>query len=745
MISIIKNAQKKIFICMTICLCLFSFSSQAQKLSDNERKLIIDELKENIRIISKFQYDSPELIVVYNSQLANAEKIIERYSNHKDDILVYENWYKLKTITAHNKEIIAFLQPKIVDWSYREGIAELESGNGTRAKSNFQKALKLNPQHVLTNYQLARMDIDSIKLGDAANRLFSVLSTMNPTQDEKDLIQSILTYAYNKNYMYALNLANQEKYAQAVAVLQELGAFCVQDKLQICNNEAIATTLERCQTGVYSTQIALAKKALKANRNAAAESFAMAAYEYYGNNQNYIRDNNDFKILAKLIAESYIKDASELDGNRKAALLMEYLGKAQQMADYTEANTKELLNAKIAVLQPQKSRLELKQESIEQSAIDTSYAEKFKEYVLDEDIEHVDNNIEVKNIEQHYINEKTKVTQLGTSPNKKSFSKAIDDKFYETRSFLSVNSFEKALEVLESANQLAKIEGEKEEVENMYRLAIREITAKRMSAAEYAIWQGEPTVADSLINITNKLIKSYQMEKDTAIVRIMKSYLTALDKKVCDKRQEELNGYIYNIMDCIRRKDYYKAEAYVRTALSVPESKNCKLDKSKLKSLMQQIEKPIEYIDVMDNAYQNLKRGDTNGYVQQYSTAEALFNRYELGMVGIEHTPMRDVLANMNDIDFALNALEIMVKYKEYMVALESLSAIKAMGYKASQTKKIQDRLAKLMSYDMSKQGYNYNDAIETISFYSADKWYKTYSKAFKKYMKTWIKERSMK
>ena len=37
-----------------------------------------------------------------------------------------------------------------------------------------------------------------------------------------------------------------------------------------------------------------------------------------------------------------------------------------------------------------------------------------------------------------------------------------------------------------------------------------------------------------------------------------------------------------------------------------------------------------------------------------------------------------------------------------------------------------------------------YEDAVETIYFYSTDKWYKCFTKAFKKYMNTWIKEKEM-
>ncbi len=56
---------------------MFAFSSvYAQKLSDNERKLAIEELNENIRTISQIRYDAPELLAVYNSQLSEAEDVV---------------------------------------------------------------------------------------------------------------------------------------------------------------------------------------------------------------------------------------------------------------------------------------------------------------------------------------------------------------------------------------------------------------------------------------------------------------------------------------------------------------------------------------------------------------------------------------------------------------------------------------------------------------------------------------------
>ena len=144
---------------------------------------------------------------------------------------------------------------------------------------------------------------------------------------------------------------------------------------------------------------------------------------------------------------------------------------------------------------------------------------------------------------------------------------------------MKVNNYEKALEVLETANKLAKIDAEKDEVEKMYISAIREVTAKRMHNAEYAIFQGEVEKADSLVAKTEELLERYKMKDDSVIVKIMNSYLRTIDNKVCSKKQEEINVMVYNIIDCIRKNDFYLAEDYINRAMQIKGSSECRLDK----------------------------------------------------------------------------------------------------------------------------------------------------------------------
>ena len=716
--------------------CTFA---QNIKLSDNERTLIVDEINENIKTLARFKYDNPELLAVYHSQIKDIEKVVEKYRKQSSDPVVYERWHELNLLSTQNREMINFLYPKMTDILYRQGISSLENGDVDRARRLFNKALQYNSNYVMSHYQLAKIEIDSMHIASGAEKLENILNSMSPTADQKKLITDLLNNTYNKNFMYALSLADQGKHARAMEVLSQLKQFCDSDKLGICKDQTLANAITKSKSQIYKDHIKIANKSLHNGKNAVAESFALIAYEYYSENKESLPPDTEFETLIKKIAQNYLSEAKKLEGDRKAALYQEYLDKADALAQYLNGEDRKALKTQVAALEPTKSKLQQKQYAIEENAKDTAYSDKFADFRSEDDDDLTDEEVQnnVAQIEKNYVNENTKKTKS----NNTEISKSLNDKFYETRSLLSVNSFEKALEVLEKANQLARIGNEKNEVEDMYRRAIREITAKRMSAAEYAVWQGDINTADSLVNLTNDLIRSYNMGKDTAVVRIMNSYLNALDKKVCSKRQDEINSYVYNILDCIKRNDYYKAEAYVREALAVPETRKCKLDKSKLKALMKQIEKPLEYIDRLDNAYTLLRSGDTANYIQQYGSLETMYNMYDLESAGIKHNPLRQILANINNTYLTLNAIDILIRHKDYMVALEALGALKDMGYKASETKKVQQRMGKLMSYEMNKQNYSYDDALDAISNYTDDKWYSVFAKDFKKSMKSWSRQ----
>lgn len=727
------------FLIFLFCV-LFSVAGFSQKkLSNNERRLIIDDIEQEIKILNRFEYNNPEVLPVYGIQLEDAKKILDRYKGYNSDDKVFEKWYELNILVSQNKEMVEFLLPRTVSWMYRKAYKLLSNGKKDEAYTLFMKIVQTDPGHVLSNYQLGKISLNEEKIEEGMLRLVQIVKDMSPTEEEKELVYNVLNESYNKNYLYALSLSNQGKYSYALDILEQLEKFCEVDPLYICNKNLITKTIVQSRQGVYDDHLKIVDKAMKQNQYDIATDFVFWAYDYFDENRDEIADTLKFTSLVKKIAQKYVDEARSGEGSKKSSVQEDLIEKAKYLASLVDDDFRKSINSQILAIQPKKSDYAKKIEKIEEEAQEESLSEKFAEYILEEGNEDISQE-DIDKIEKDYVNDKTKINKVG-GQKKASVSKELEEKFFETRSFLAVNNYEKALEVLNSTNQLAKINSEKKEVEDMYRQAIREITAKRMSTAEYLIWQGQQESADSLINLTNELITTYKMKNDTAIIRIMNSYLSSLDKKLCQKKQDEVNGFVYNIMDCIRRYDYQKADAYIRSALSVPNSKNCRLDKSKVRALMKQIEKPLEYINMLDAAHTTLHTHfDTNGYISQYGELEDLYIRNDLALAGIQHVTMREILKTNANTDFALRVIEVMVRHRHYMIALESLGALKDMGYDASDTKKIQARIAKLMSLDMYKENYSYNESLQVIDKYASDKWYKYFAKDYKKHARRWEK-----
>ena len=243
--------QNRFWSILIIAAILLSGSTvTAQKLSDNERTLIVDEINENIKTLTRFKYDNPELLTVYNTQIKDIEKVVEKYRKQSGDPVVYERWYELSQLTAQNREMINFLYPKMTDLIYRQGITCMVNGDVERARILFNKTIQRNSNYVMSHYQLAKIEIDSMQLASGMEKLENILSTMSPAPDQKKLITDLLNNTYNKNYMYALSLADQGKHARAMEVLSQLKEFCDNDELNICEDQSLANAINKSKSQI---------------------------------------------------------------------------------------------------------------------------------------------------------------------------------------------------------------------------------------------------------------------------------------------------------------------------------------------------------------------------------------------------------------------------------------------------------------------------------------------------------------
>lgn len=732
---------KRFFI--IIFLTLISSLAFSQTISDQQRKDILADLQKQITIISAFSSDKLDMMPVYNSQLLNADKILDKYEAYKTDNLIYAKWFELKTIVKQNKEMVDFLEPRIGDWFYRKAVSFVANNEKEKAVEYLNKALTYDSRNVMVNYELAKISLDSGKIVSSTNRLTKILSQMNPDEEEKLLCQNLIAFAYDKNLLKSMSLINQGKYAYAVDILTELDAYCEEDIYGICNKAVVKKNLDFCKTGIYKDHITISKKAMDIGRADIAGDFVQNTYDYFQRNRQSITDTTSFEGLVRNVVSSYIGQIKDLYSAKNNEARIDLIRKTKELVALVGGEYEADVLRTLASLQGTSTPVDMQLDSIEDAAPLEGFSHQYAQYIKDSIS---DAEEKVKEIEKQFIpSSENKIPEksLAVEQTKtKNLRKEIDDKFYESRSFMTVSNYDKALEVLESANRLAKIDAEKKEVEKMYTSAIREITARRMSAAEYAIFQGDVEKADSLVSITNDLITTYKMQEDPTIVNIMNSYLRVIDKKVCQKKQDEIDVFVYNIIDCIRKNDFYKADDLITTAMQIKGSSECRLDKQKVRQLKRQIEKPLEYVAMKEGVMKNLENNDTLLFIKTYGELEEFWNEYKLAEMSVEHLPLRKILYNTNNPDLIVKSIEELLKYRLYFSSLEALGALKDMGFKRKHTKEAQKKIGMMMSLDLINRPEKIRESNRIDDLYKNDTWFKDFYKSYNKYLIRWRKNR---
>lgn len=711
-----------------------SLQGYSQTLSSSQKKELIKQYDKQIKDLAEISSDKVDLLPVYQYRVNKANDFINEKAVYNTDNEIYAKYLELKTLLNHNKELLEFLTPRSSELYYVKALNLISQNKKSEGYSLLQKSISLNPKNVMAHYELAKLSSDSAQIIKTTQILNDILSKMNPTAEEKKLCANMLVYTYDKNLLQSIALIKEKKYAYAYDILTQLDDFCKKDNMNICQSALVKKNIEACQQGIYNDHITITKRAIKMGEMKIASDFAENTYDYLQRNRVELNDTSSFDEIVTKVVDYYIATAKTLQGSKNSELRGDMLAKARTLSEMVGGKFEENTLRQIALLQGTLIPSDTKLDSIENNAKPEGYSLDYADYIKDT----VSNpEEEVTKIEKDYIssseNKNPKESFAVQSTKVKTIDKAIDDKFFETRTFMQVNNYEKALEVLEKANRLAKIEGDKKAVEQMYIRAIREITAKRMSNAEYAIFEGDIPKADSLVALTNDLITEYKMEEDTAIQRIMNSYLRAIDNKVCSKKQDEINVLVYDILECIRKNDFYTAEVYIDKAMEIKGNSECRLDKQRVRSLKRQIEEPLQYVAMKENCEQILSNKDTIKYFLEYAKLEYYYNTHKLNEMSVIHTGLREVLKEMNNDDLAIKIAESLIKYQQYEGAIEAIGSLKLMGYKAKHTKKIQKRIGQLMSMQEAKRQDKIAQNYRMEDKYNNDKWFKYFLKSYKK------------
>ena len=696
--------RKKLF-ALVLFVCSFC-GLYAQVLSPSTKQDIISQFNKHIKTISSISSENFDLMSVYKYQLKQAEEFMKKQQVNNFDNDIYAKNLELKLLIEQNSEIVEFMIPRMSDWYYKKAVFANLNNKKQEAYNYLIKSVEADSTNVMANYELAKISLDSFQVSKTTERLTRLLQNENLNKEESQLCKNLLAFTYDKNIITSLALVKEGKFSDAEDILLQLQSYCKNDILNICKPNLIEKNINICKNGIYKDHIKIAKTAVDKQKTKVAGDFLVNTYDYLQRNMGEITDTSDFDDIVKIVVGNYLATAKGLTEAKNNEARIDLIHKAKELASMLGGDYETDILKQIAMMQGTTNTSDPVLDSLENAAPNTGYADKYPEFVKD------------------------------TTANVEKEIEKIEEKFV----YVKVNNYEKAVEVLEKTNELPSIKSTKNIGESNIS-AIREVTAKRMHKAEYAIFQDDIITADSLVNITEKMLSKYNMKNDSVVVKIMNNYLRAIDQRVCQKKQEEVDVMVHNILDCIRKNDFYLAEEYINIGMQIKGSSECKLNKQRLRALKRQIEQPLEYVKTKEGVDELLAQGDTARYLKEYAALEHFYITHSLREMSVQHKPIKDIIYEFGSDQLAINTIENLMKYRQYEQGVEALAALKEFGYKSRHTKKIQKQLGQMMSLEESKRNDKIAQSNRLMDKYGEDRWFKYLIKSYNKNLIKWNKQ----
>lgn len=696
--------RKKLF-ALVLFVCSFC-GLYAQVLSPSTKQDIISQFNKHIKTISSISSENFDLMSVYKYQLKQAEEFMKKQQVNNFDNDIYAKNLELKLLIEQNSEIVEFMIPRMSDWYYKKAVFANLNNKKQEAYNYLIKSVEADSTNVMANYELAKISLDSFQVSKTTERLTRLLQNENLNKEESQLCKNLLAFTYDKNIITSLALVKEGKFSDAEDILLQLQSYCKNDILNICKPNLIEKNINICKNGIYKDHIKIAKTAVDKQKTKVAGDFLLNTYDYLQRNMGEITDTSDFDDIVKIVVGNYLATAKGLTEAKNNEARIDLIHKAKELASMLGGDYETDILKQIAMMQGTTNTSDPVLDSLENAAPNTGYADKYPEFVKD------------------------------TTANVEKEIEKIEEKFV----YVKVNNYEKAVEVLEKTNELPSIKSTKNIGESNIS-AIREVTAKRMHKAEYAIFQDDIITADSLVDITEKMLSKYNMKNDSVVVKIMNNYLRAIDQRVCQKKQEEVDVMVHNILDCIRKNDFYLAEEYINIGMQIKGSSECKLNKQRLRALKRQIEQPLEYVKTKEGVDELLAQGDTARYLKEYAALEHFYITHSLREMSVQHKPIKDIIYEFGSDQLAINTIENLMKYRQYEQGVEALAALKEFGYKSRHTKKIQKQLGQMMSLEESKRNDKIAQSNRLMDKYGEDRWFKYLIKSYNKNLIKWNKQ----
>jgi tetratricopeptide (TPR) repeat protein len=277
-----------------------------------------EQINKVYSVINDLDSIIPETVILDEFRLCEAEATIGhlRYAAFQDFPLIREkdplgNIGTIKHLGNELDELrkkFNFIISHIDSVLYEYGRTFLDKGEFEKARSAFERAISYNSLYIPAQLSLAAMELETGMPSMALNRLARFMGKVRPPEDWKNDTGRFLQKLFEIEIARAGKLAVDDRFLDALHVLEELDRFCIITDLWKCPPE-LKQSLIDVHYGMYRSYLRVAGRAYESGNFPFAVTYIESARQYQQENSNYISSDRESISLLQDVADAYFLSA----------------------------------------------------------------------------------------------------------------------------------------------------------------------------------------------------------------------------------------------------------------------------------------------------------------------------------------------------------------------------------------------------------------------------------------------------
>jgi tetratricopeptide (TPR) repeat protein len=676
-------------------------------------------LAENLNDLYKYR-DTANNLISYVRNVRHKEFYKSLPINSNDPKGLKSKLNKINNISTELKNTCNDILDNLDQVYYERGMDMLSQRKPDRAEYFFDKSVEFNNTFAPAHLQLARIYYKKGLVDRSVDRIFEIRS-MNPDQETKIQTVEFARGVYNDFLLDAGELNNIGDFDAAVNVLLRARDICTNFPEVQCRSN-MDVEMSRAVNGKYNLILKDADLSIRNNNLIEAENIIKEALDYAQLNRSFIPNNDEAGKLLSDLYFVYIDKANGLSSKGNYRDAINELDEASRLCNsYNEIYCSDELNQSYltarngvykAYLNDAEQNFRSGNNSNAENLMDKAITYR-KKYNLQQETSEDRLFLDIKQaVYTDYIDEGRSLHESGNykSALKKYESATEIERNYSVRKNSSLNSYIKA-----SAIKL---------VFELTDEGTRKVGVNNLKDAR------------NLYNEAKDISSKYNLGSESSINSALSELKGKIFQQECINAQNEYNGIYDDALKYIAEKKFVSAHNRINDALNFAnQNTQCDIETGKARSKQDYIAPAVEYMQKINKTNRNIKNRNFKSAIIEYQNAEVYFKSENIKTFGLSHKVLFDFIRS-GHTDLVVYSVGFYNHNEEFEKAIDLLKELSRRNARSKITKDVQTILAAdLASKDYSENpGANYKSNIARYT--GGDKFFKYFSKAYKKQWK---------